>query len=83
MKGLEDRGYINGRYARVASTLRRYAVPLRKAGESMQAVYAVPEGRATSSRLFAAWAKMQSRYPGWNEEPKNSIFPHLSALDLF
>ena len=64
-------------------TFFRKGVPLRKKGETMQAVYAVPEGRAASARLFAAWAKMQSRYPSWNAETKDSIFHHLCALDLF
>ena len=64
-------------------TFFRKGVAIRKSGETMPAVYAVPEGRAASARLFAAWAKMQSRYPSWNAETKDSIFHHLCALDLF
>jgi hypothetical protein len=36
-----------------------------------------------SSRLIAAWGRMQARYPGWPSETRESIYHHLCALDLF
>ncbi len=59
------------------------AAPLRASGRSMSDAYAIPEGRQASARLFAAWAKMQARYPSWSAETSNSIYHHLCALDLF
>ena len=59
------------------------AEPERERGGSMDAVYRIPEGRLASSRLIAAWGRMQARYPGWPSETRESIFHHLCALDLF
>jgi hypothetical protein len=59
------------------------AVALRAQGRDMRAVYAVPEGRQASARLFAGFAKMQARYPQWPAATRESIFHHLCALDLF
>jgi len=59
------------------------AAPLRSSGSSMEKVFEVPEGREASSRLFAAWDAMQSRYPDWPEQTKDSIYHHLCALDFF
>ena len=59
------------------------AVPLREAGRSMAEVYQIAEGRQASARLIAAWGRMQSRYPSWSAETKDSIYHHLCALDLF
>lgn len=55
----------------------------RERGASMRDVYRIPEGRQASSRLVAAWGRMQARYPGWPSETRESIFHHLCALDLF
>jgi hypothetical protein len=59
------------------------AVPLRQSGRGMPEVYAIVEGRQASSRLIAAWGRMQARYPAWSAETKDSIYHHLCALDLF
>ena len=59
------------------------AVPLRQSGRGMPEVYAIAEGRQASSRLIAAWGRMQARYPAWSAETKDSIYHHLCALDLF
>ena len=59
------------------------AVPQRKAGQEMAALYAIPEGRQASARLIAAFGRMQARYPAWSAETKDSIYHHLCALDLF
>jgi len=59
------------------------AVAERDRGSPMDAVYQVPEGRLASSRLIAAWGRMQARYPGWPAETRESIYHHLCALDLF
>jgi len=59
------------------------AVPQRKAGQEMAALYAIPEGRQASRRLIAAFGRMQARYPAWSAETKDSIYHHLCALDLF
>jgi hypothetical protein len=40
-------------------------------------------GREASTKLRAAWGRMQRRYPRWTPEVKDSIFHHLCALDLF
>lgn len=61
----------------------RKAAPLRASGRSMVEVYKIPEGRQASSRLVAAWGRMQARYPSWSAETSNSIYHHLCALDLF
>ncbi len=61
----------------------RKAAPLRASGRSMLEVYQIPEGRLASSRLVAAWGRMQARYPSWSAETSNSIYHHLCALDLF
>ena len=49
----------------------------------MTEVYAVPQGRQASAKLISAWGRMQSRYPAWATETKDSIYHHLCALDLF
>jgi hypothetical protein len=59
------------------------AVPLREAGRGMDDAYRVAEGRQASSRLIAAWARMQARYPGWPAATRDSVYHHLCALDLF
>lgn len=56
---------------------------LRELGRGMDEVYRIPEGRQASSRLIAAWSRMQTRYPGWPPETRDSIYHHLCALDLF
>ncbi len=61
----------------------RTGTQLREQHKDMQTVLAVPEGRAASSSLFAAWNKMSSRYPSWSPSVKDSIYHHLCALDLF
>jgi hypothetical protein len=55
----------------------------RIGGDSMQQIYAIPEGRQASSRLITAWGQMSARYPSWSEATKDSIYHHLCALDLF
>jgi hypothetical protein len=55
----------------------------RERGGSMDDMYRIPEGRLASSRLIAAWGRMQARYPGWPSETRESIYHHLCALDLF
>lgn len=53
-------------------------------GQTWQEMTAsIPEGRSASGQLFAAWDKMQSRYPGWTSDTKDSIYHHLCALDIF
>lgn len=64
-------------------TFFRRGAELRAAGRGMDAVWALPDGRAASSRLMSAWQRMASRYPSWNEATKDSIYHHLCALDLF
>jgi hypothetical protein len=59
------------------------AAQLRRSGTSMDEVMALPEGRAASGRLLAAWSKMEGRYPTWDQATKDSIYHHLCALDLF
>jgi len=59
------------------------AQALRQRGAGMDAAYRIPEGRLASSRLVAAWTRMQARYPGWPPETSSSIYHHLCALDLF
>ena len=59
------------------------AAPLRESGRSMDEVYRIPEGRKASTRLVAAWSRMQSRYPAWPPSTRDSIYHHLCALDLF
>jgi hypothetical protein len=59
------------------------AAPLRAAGGGMDAAYRIGEGRQASSRLIAAWSRMQARYPGWPTATRDSVFHHLCALDLF
>jgi hypothetical protein len=59
------------------------AAALRQVGLGMEEVYSVGEGRQASARLIAAWSRMQSRYPGWPPETRDSIYHHLCALDLF
>jgi hypothetical protein len=59
------------------------AAALRQAGRGMGEAYSVAEGRQASTRLIAAWSRMQARYPGWPPETRDSIFHHLCALDLF
>lgn len=59
------------------------AAPLRETGRPMAEVYQLPEGRQASSRLISAWGRMQSRYPAWSPETKDSIYHHLCARDLF
>lgn len=59
------------------------AVPLREAGRGMDEAYRIAEGRQASSRLIAAWSRMQARYPAWPAETRDSVYHHLCALDLF
>lgn len=59
------------------------AVPARRGGASMSAVYGIEEGRQASAHLIAAWGRMQARYPSWPEATRDSIYHHLCALDLF
>ena len=56
---------------------------MRESGQTMESVYALPEGRQASSLLITAWGQMQSRYPQWSADTSNSIYHHLCALDLF
>lgn len=59
------------------------AVKARIGGGPAGEEYRVPEGRAASLQLMAAWAKMTRRYPGWSAEMQDSVYHHLCALDLF
>ena len=59
------------------------AVAARRAGQSMQQVYAIGEGHEASRLLFSAWDKMVARYPSWSAQTKDSIYHHLCAFDLF
>jgi len=59
------------------------AVKARVGGGPAGEEYRLPEGRASSQRLVAAWAKMMRRYPDWSAEMRDSIYHHLCALDLF
>lgn len=59
------------------------AVKARAGGGPTGEEYRVPEGRAASQRLIAAWAKMMRRYPDWSAEMRDSVYHHLCALDLF
>jgi len=59
------------------------ATALREAGRGMDEAYGLPQGRQASTRLVAAWSRMQARYPGWAGETRDSIYHHLCALDLF
>ena len=59
------------------------AAGLRDRGHGMDEAYQIPEGRQASSRLIAAWSRMQARYPTWPPETRESIYHHLCALDLF
>jgi hypothetical protein len=59
------------------------AAGLRERGRGMDEAYRIPEGRQASSRLVAAWSRMQARYPAWPPETRDSIYHHLCALDLF
>lgn len=59
------------------------AVQVRASGGAAGEEYRVPEGRAASQRLIAAWRKMTQRYPEWPREMQDSIYHHLCALDLF
>jgi hypothetical protein len=59
------------------------ALEARRHGQTMTQVFAIPEGRAASARLQAAWSTMVHRYPAWATETRQSIYHHLCALDLF
>jgi hypothetical protein len=59
------------------------AMPMREGGADMAQVYRIAEGRQASARLVSAWGRMQSRYPAWSAETRDSIYHHLCALDLF
>jgi hypothetical protein len=59
------------------------AVALREAGRGLGEAYGIAEGRQASSRLIAAWSRMQARYPSWPTETRESVYHHLCALDLF
>jgi hypothetical protein len=59
------------------------AVKARIDSGRMGEEYRVPESRAASERLIAAWAKMMRRYPDWSAEMRDSVYHHLCALDLF
>jgi hypothetical protein len=59
------------------------ATELRAAGRGMDEAYQLPQGRQASTRLVAAWSRMQARYPAWSVETRDSIYHHLCALDLF
>ena len=61
----------------------RKAADVRTRGGSMEAVYAIGEGRESSRRLIAAWGAMSARYPQWDQATRDSIYHHLCALDLF
>jgi hypothetical protein len=59
------------------------ATDARREGQSMESVFAIPEGRHASGRLQAAWREMMTRYPAWPADTRDSIYHHLCALDLF
>lgn len=61
----------------------RKAVEARREGKSLDQVFSIPEGRAASSRLQAAFRRMSARYPDWTPEMRDSVYHHLCALDLF
>lgn len=59
------------------------AVKARVGGAPVGAEYRVPESRAASQRLIAAWTKMMRHYPDLSAEMRDSVYHHLCALDLF
>ena len=59
------------------------AVAMSQSGRSFAELLQIPEGRAASNFLFAAFGKMSSRYSSWSPEVKDSIYHHLCALDVF
>ncbi len=54
-----------------------------KAQVPFQKIMTIPEGKQASNMLISAWGEMTSRYPGWSQATKDSIYHHLCALDLF
>jgi len=56
---------------------------LRQQGKTFEEVMQLPEGKAASQLLMAAWGEMAKRYPSWSPQVKDSIYHHLCALDLF
>jgi hypothetical protein len=59
------------------------AVKARIGGAPAGAEYRIPESRAASQRLIAAWTRMTRRYPDLPPEMRDSVYHHLCALDLF
>jgi hypothetical protein len=59
------------------------AVRARLQGSPPDEVFRLPEGRAASQRLIAAWNQMSQRYPDWPKPMRDSVYHHLCALDLF
>lgn len=64
-------------------TVFAQAVQARLGGGPVGGEYKVPEARAASQQLIAAWTQMMQRYPNWPAEMKDSVYHHLCALDLF
>lgn len=59
------------------------AVKARVGGAPAGEEYRIPESRAASQRLIAAWTKMMRHYPDLSAEMRDSVYHHLCALDLF
>lgn len=59
------------------------AVKARVGGAPVGEEYRIPESRAASQRLIAAWTGMTRHYPDLTPEMRDSVYHHLCALDLF
>ena len=59
------------------------ALDAHRHGQTLAQIFRIPEARAASARLQAAWAQMAARYPDWPAATRDSIYHHLCALDLF
>lgn len=59
------------------------AAKMAEARKSWNEIIGLPEGRQASGLLIDAFNQMQSRYPSWSADTKDSIYHHLCALDLF
>lgn len=59
------------------------AAKMAEAKKNWNEIIGLPEGRQASGLLIDAFNQMQSRYPSWSADTKDSIYHHLCALDLF
>jgi hypothetical protein len=64
-------------------TVFEQAIKARIGGAPAGEEYRIPESRAASQRLVAAWTKMMRHYPDLSAEMRDSVYHHLCALDLF